>query len=125
MTRSRTAATTALGLLLLLAGCASGPDPALDPVATSAVDVDDNVFTPEAVAVPVGTEVTWTWVGQRDHNVVATGSGAFDSGLQAEGTFSHTFDAPGRVAYRCTLHGGMTGVVVVGGGGASASEASS
>ncbi len=35
---------------------------------------------------------------------------------QSEGSFTHTFDQPGTYGYRCTLHGGMDGRVVVVGG---------
>lgn len=48
--------------LVLAFGCARGPDPlAAEPVATTEVAVADNVFAPIAVAVPVGTEVVWSW----------------------------------------------------------------
>lgn len=33
------------------------------------------------------------------------------------GTYVHTFANAGTYNYRCTIHGGMTGQVVVGGGG--------
>ena len=32
-------------------------------------------------------------------------------------TYAHTFNTAGTYNYRCTIHGGMTGQVVVGGGG--------
>ncbi|WP_370324592.1 plastocyanin/azurin family copper-binding protein [Euzebya sp.] len=101
-----------LGLLVIgAAACSSGPDPLeADPVATSSVDVDDNVFEPIAVEVAPGTEVTWTWVGSNDHNVVGDG---FESELVTEGTFSHTFEDAGTVEYRCTIHPAMRGVVRV------------
>lgn len=33
------------------------------------------------------------------------------------GTYAHTFASAGTYNYRCTLHGGMTGSVIVGGAG--------
>jgi plastocyanin len=66
------------------------------------------------VEVPAGTEVTWTWDGDNRHNV--TGE-PFSSDTQSEGTFSHTFDDAGTYTYRCTLHPGMEGAVVVTDGG--------
>jgi plastocyanin len=65
---------------------------------------------PAAIEVPVGASVTWRWEGKHDHNVYAD---AFESAIQKEGTFAHTFAEPGRYPYRCTLHGGMDGEVVV------------
>lgn len=58
----------------------------------------------------MGTEVTWTWEGDSEHNVVAD---AFSSDVQSEGIFRHAFDQPGTYRYRCTLHGGMDGTVLV------------
>lgn len=101
-------------LALIAGGCgAGGPDPlAAPPVAASAVVVADDEFAPAAVEVPAGTSVTWTWEGGNAHNVSGDG---FTSDTQDEGTFTHAFDAPGTYAYRCTLHPGMTGAVVVSG----------
>jgi plastocyanin len=74
------------------------------------VGVYDNYFDPASISVPAGTTVTWRWQGQSSHNVVGDG---FESPVQTEGEFSHTFDTPGTVPYECTLHGGMTGEVIV------------
>jgi plastocyanin len=99
-------------LAVLVTGCGGGEDPAAaPPVATSQVSVEDNVFTPVSAQVDPGTTVTWTWAGDNQHNVVGDG---FSSELLREGTFTYTFDQPGEFPYRCTLHGGMRGVVVVG-----------
>lgn len=56
------------------------------------VAVEDNRFGPRVIQVSRGTAVTWTWEGDRDHNVVGEG---FQSDLQSEGTFTHTFETPG------------------------------
>jgi plastocyanin len=42
-----------------------------------------------------------------------TGEGWKSGDPQSEGTFRHAFDRPGTYDYRCTLHGGMEGRVVV------------
>jgi len=118
VTMIRIAALAAFAVVA--AGCAgSAADPLeATPEATSDVSVVDNAFEPVAVTVPVGTEVTWTWEGSADHNVVAEDD-AFQSDTQSDGTFSHTFDEAGTYPYRCTLHSGMKGVVIVGDDGAS------
>ena len=66
------------------------------------ISVGDNDFEPVAVEVPVGTEVTWSWEGDNDHNVVADD---FSSQVSSGGSFSHTFDRPGTHTYVCTLGG--------------------
>lgn len=97
---------------LLVAGCSADLDEGRESVAvsTSEVSVDDDVFAPDVIEVPAGTEVTWTWVGSNNHNVTAD---EFTSETQSSGTFSHVFDQPGTYSYRCTLHPGMAGTVVV------------
>ena len=68
-------------------------------------------FQPPAIQVPAGTEVTWRFDdGSVPHNVKGDG---FASKNQTKGTFAHTFDRPGTYPYRCTIHDGMTGRVVV------------
>ena len=106
------AAAVLTTLALVLGGCAAagGSAPDADPVATSEVDVADDVFEPAAIEVTAGTEVTWTWVGSNAHNVTADG---FSSETQTTGTFRHTFSEPGTYEYRCTLHPRMTGTVLV------------
>jgi plastocyanin len=74
-------------------------------------------FQPPAIEVPPGTEVTWRFDdGSVPHNVKGDG---FASRTQERGTFSHRFTKAGEYRYRCTLHAGMEGRVVVtaGGGG--------
>ena len=89
---------------------ADDPD---EPVAgVTEVAVRDNEFEPEAIAVPLGTTVTWRWEGDDPHNVVCDG---FESPVQDDGTFVHTFADAGTYDYRCTLHPGMSGEVVVAG----------
>jgi plastocyanin len=107
-----------LAVSLLAVGCASeppaaGPDLPADlgaPVASPVVEVDDNVFVPAEIVVEAGTEVRWKWVGRAAHDVEGEG---FESDIQVEGTFSHTFDTVGTHPYLCTLHPGMDGTVYV------------
>jgi plastocyanin len=111
---------TALRLLLpvlavvVLAACSSGGGDsvaAATPVKASEVVAKDNRFDPVAVEVPAGTTVTWRFDdGGTPHNVKGDG---FASENQSDGTFRHRFDAAGTYDYRCTLHSGMDGRVVV------------
>jgi plastocyanin len=106
-------ALLALGLALL-AGCSSGDGGAeAQPVkGVTEVVAKDNKFSPPAIEVPAGTTVTWRFQdGGVPHDVKGDG---VDSGKpKSSGTYTHTFDQPGTYAYRCTLHPGMNGKVVV------------
>jgi plastocyanin len=111
-------APVVLAATVVLAGCGGGgggggggTDAALVTGVTE-VAAKDNRFTPAAIQVPAGTEVTWKFEdGFVPHDVKADG---FSSGEpQRKGTFTHTFAQPGTYAYHCTVHDGMTGRVVV------------
>ncbi|MGH3441205.1 MAG: cupredoxin domain-containing protein [Nitriliruptorales bacterium] len=99
--------------------------------ATEDVDVQDNVFVPETVAVTVGDTVRWTQSGGNPHTITADDR-SFDSrpdcnsfadagmgNCMSEGdTFEITFEEEGEVPYFCKIHGaeggqGMSGVIVV------------
>jgi plastocyanin len=76
------------------------------------VAAKDNQFTPPAIQVTAGTTVTWTFDDRFvPHDV--TGDGFTSGDPRRGGSFTHTFDRPGTYAYRCTLHDGMDGRVVV------------
>jgi plastocyanin len=103
---------------LVLAGCGAdeggGSDgaAAAPMVGVTEVAAKDNRFSPVAVQVPAGTTVTWRFEDRFvPHDV--TGGGWKSGDPQRNGTFAHTFDQPGTYPYRCTLHEGMDGRVVV------------
>jgi plastocyanin len=105
-----------LAAAIVLAGCGddgggAGADAA--PVTgVTEVAAKDNRFTPAAIQFPAGTEVSWRFEdGFVPHDVKADGFSSGDP--QRKGTFTHTFDRPGTYPYRCTIHDGMTGRVVV------------
>jgi plastocyanin len=102
---------------VVLTGCGAaggGDGGAVAAPVTGVTDVaaKDNRFTPAAIEVPAGTTVTWEFEdGFVPHDV--SGDGFSSGGPQRKGSFTHTFDAPGTFPYRCTLHDGMTGQVIV------------
>jgi plastocyanin len=78
--------------------------------ATKGVKVVDDSFSAKSVTIHKGDTVKWTWKGSNPHNVKFKG---FASKVQVKGTFSHKFKKRGTFSYRCTIHSGMTGKVVV------------
>jgi plastocyanin len=98
----------------VLVAVACGSSTAVDddnPVRTSNVSLEDSEFSPAVISVAPGTEVTWTWNdGNRKHDL--SGSG-WSSEVIDKGTFTRRFDEPGTYDYRCTLHSGMKGRVIV------------
>jgi len=104
-----------LAATVVLAGCGGGGGGGADAAPVTGVTevaAKDNRFTPAAIQVPAGTEVTWRFEdGFVPHDVKADG---FSSGEpRRKGTFAHSFAQPGTYAYHCTVHDGMTGRVVV------------
>jgi plastocyanin len=111
-------APVVLAATVVLAGCGGagggggGGTDAAPVTGVTEVAAKDNRFTPAAIQVPAGTEVTWRFEdGFVPHDVKADG---FSSGEpRRKGSFTHSFAQPGTYAYHCTVHDGMTGRVVV------------
>jgi plastocyanin len=81
--------------------------------ATAAVKIDNFVFGPQTLTVPVGTTVTWTNSDDIPHTSVST-EGVFKSKvLDTDEKFSYTFTRSGTYPYYCTIHPKMTGKIVV------------
>ena len=86
-----------IAMLLLFAG--SPRVTANDqPPAANAVKIDNFVFGPKTITVPVGTTVTWTNSDDIPHT---------------DENFSYTFTKAGTYSYFCSIHPKMTGQVVV------------
>ncbi len=114
--------------LLLAAACGGGSDtktttptspttpttPATPAaVVTSSVSMKSRAFSPPNIQVAPSAVVTWTNDDNFNHNVTFSGAvgniGDFSTGAK---TLTMPA-APGTYAYTCTLHGGMSGTVVV------------
>jgi plastocyanin len=79
----------------------------------AAVKIDNFVFGPQTLTVPVGATVTWTNSDDIPHTSVST-EGVFKSKvLDTDEKFSYTFTKAGTYPYYCTIHPKMTGKVVV------------
>jgi plastocyanin len=114
-------------LTLVAAGCGGGgsstsssPAPASSTPASGGAKVEmKNIqFNPKSLTVSKGTTVTWTNEDSVNHDVAktsgpgpnfASGNGNIGSG----GTYKVTFNTAGTIQYRCTIHPGMDGTIVV------------
>jgi plastocyanin len=100
-----------IAMLLLFAGSPSVT--ANDQPSAAEVKIDNFVFGPQTLTVPVGATVTWTNKDDIPHTSVST-DGVFKSKvLDTDEKFSYTFTKAGEYSYYCTIHPKMTGKVVV------------
>lgn len=91
------------------------------PVASMAagpatVRVKDIAFKPATTRITRGHRVTWRFLdGQYvPHNVRSVGAKRFKSSSdRTDGTYTVRFRKAGTYRYRCTLHAGMTGKIIV------------
>jgi plastocyanin len=117
MFKTLNAGALALALALALGGATaiavSGP--AISAAAAGpTVRIDNFVFGPEALTVPVGTTVTWINQDDIPHTVVASDRHTFKSKvLDSDERFAFTFTKPGEYGYFCSLHPHMVGKVIV------------
>ena len=80
--------------------------------ANAAVKIDNFVFGPQTIKVPVGTTVTWTNSDDIPHTVVSI-DGAFKSKpLDTDDKFTFTPAKPGTYKYYCSIHPKMTAELV-------------
>ncbi len=75
--------------------------------------MQNTAFVPSSISVPVNTTVTWTNKDQTTHDVTASDSSFFSGNIAAGGQYSHQFTTAGTYNYRCTIHPGMNGTVIV------------
>jgi len=102
-----------IATMLLLLGSFSVTATAQPSAAAAAVKIDNFVFGPQTLTVPVGTTVTWTNSDDIPHTSVST-EGVFKSKvLDTDEQFSYTFTKAGTYPYYCTIHPKMTGKIVV------------
>ncbi len=102
-----------IAVLLLLAGSSSVTANDQPFAANAAVKIDNFVFGPQTITVPVGTTVTWTNSDDIPHTAVST-EGVFKSKvMDTDEKFSYTFTKAGTYPYYCSVHPKMTGKVVV------------
>jgi plastocyanin len=78
------------------------------------VVIDDSNFSPQTIAVPVGTTVTWANHDNVAHTVTSADNQFKKSPVLKTGErFSNTFAAAGTYSYFCSIHHRMTGKIIV------------
>ena len=106
-------AAVIIAMVLLVAGSPSVKANDQPTAADAAVNIDNFVFGPQTITVPVGATVIWTNKDDIPHTSVST-EGVFKSKvLDTDEKFSYTFTKAGTYPYYCTIHPKMTGQVVV------------
>ncbi|MGZ4627045.1 MAG: cupredoxin domain-containing protein [Kineosporiaceae bacterium] len=72
-------------------------------------------FNPVTTHAKVGDTVTWTNNDQVGHNVTYVSGPSFASSqtFGNGGTFKLKLTKAGKISYRCTIHPGMNGTIVV------------
>lgn len=123
-TRSRFVGAMVVATLLACGGGGGGggggitnppPPPGGGGGSGNTVVLGSSNFSPTSVTIQTGGSVTWSNTSGVDHNVTfnpAAGAPA-NIGTHNTGSNSRTFSVAGTFGYQCTLHGGMTGQVVV------------
>ncbi len=77
------------------------------------VKIDNFAFTPGAITVKVGTQVTWINHDDIPHTVDSTEGKFKSAALDTDDKFQFRFAEPGEYQFFCRLHPKMTGKIVV------------
>jgi len=104
-----------LAILNSVSACKKSDDESTtnDPPSENEVQIQNMAFNPATITVAINTTVKWINKDGAAHTVTST-TGLFDSGnINHEGTFSHLFATSGTYPYKCSLHSGVTGTVIV------------
>lgn len=106
--------TFAIPLALALAAAAAPLRPLDAAARTVTVTISDYAFSPDKVVVHRGDTVKWVNEDTMPHTATALDGHSFDSAaLDPGANWSFVFAKAGDYAYRCAIHPGMRGSVVV------------
>jgi plastocyanin len=105
---------------LVAAGCGSSstspsaaPSTGASAPNTVTIPAGTTSFAPATLNVDAGTTVVWQNKDSTVHTTTSDTAGLWNTTLAPGQEFSRTFPTAGTFAYRCTIHAGMTGTVVV------------
>lgn len=86
--------------------------PSATAPADTMVSIKNFTFTPSAITVKAGGQVTWTNNDSAPHRIVITGAGQSPD-LAAGQSWTYTFSQVGDYNYVCGIHPAMQGQVIV------------
>jgi plastocyanin/uncharacterized membrane protein YozB (DUF420 family) len=82
--------------------------PPKDEAKTITIEIGNFSFEPKEVTIPAGTTVVW--VNKKGRHSVFADDKSFESQVMAvDEKYSRKFDAPGKIAYYCSIHGSAGG----------------
>jgi plastocyanin len=114
-----------LPMLCLVAACSGGGGTSTSPLTTGGNGTPSqpatnqvlatlgNAFNPATLTVTKGTEVSFSFATTHNVTFAATAGAPANIGDTSTGTVTRTFSTAGTFNYQCTIHSGMTGVVIV------------
>lgn len=114
--------TLDLTLALALAACGGSDSPTTpiipstptNPVATTSVSLQNNLFSPANIVVAPSAVVTFTNTDGISHNVIFANQNITSIADWASGDRTATMPAAaGTYNYTCTIHAGMSGTIKV------------
>ena len=100
-------------VLLMMAGRSKTLGATMEDNPATQVKIDNFVFSPNPVTVPVGSTIRWTNQDDIPHNVVSDDKSFKSKALDTDETFTYTFTKSGTYTYFCSIHPKMTGKIVV------------
>jgi plastocyanin len=77
------------------------------------VKIDNFAFTPAAITVKAGTQVTWINKDDIPHTVDSTDGKFKSAALDTDDKFEFRFTEPGEYPFYCRMHPKMTGKIIV------------
>jgi len=90
------------------------PSTPANPIATTSVSMQNDLFNPADIVVAPSAVVTFTNTDGIAHNVTFANQGIASIGNWTSGDRTATMPAtPGTYSYTCTIHAGMNGTVKV------------
>ena len=99
-----------------VAQATSGTTPTTVVFTRGKVEMGDDFYAPQEIAVVVGATVTWQITGGENNHDVVSVDGLFRSNVpmsRGVDMFMYTFASPGEYRYLCSFHPAMTGKIIV------------
>ena len=80
---------------------------------TISISAQNFMFSPATITVKAGATVTWVNRDDIPHSIVCQALNVHSHPMDTDGTFSLTFNQPGKYDYLCGLHPFMHGQIIV------------